>query len=68
MAKKTLTYQLALEELEDILNKMETNNLEIDKLSSHVKRASELISFCKTKLKKTEKDVEEVLKTMDDNK
>ena len=66
MAKKNLTYQIALEELEEILHKMETNNLEIDKLSDSVKRASELISFCKTKLKKTEADVEDILSKMED--
>ena len=66
MAKKELTYQLALDELESILLKMESNELEIDKLSSQVQRASELISFCKTKLKKTEKDVENVLDKIED--
>ena len=66
MAKKELTYQLALDELESILLKMESNELEIDKLSSQVQRASELISFCKTKLKKTEKDVENVLSKIED--
>lgn len=66
MAKKNLTYQLALEELEEILHKMEANDLEIDQLSDSVKRASELISFCKTKLKKTEDDVEGILNKMDD--
>lgn len=66
MAKKTLTYQTAIEELEDILFKMENNELEIDNLSVQVKRASELISFCKTKLKSTEKDVEKILDKMED--
>ncbi len=66
MAKKSLTYQIALEELEEILYKMETNNLEIDKLSDSVKRASELILFCKTKLKDTEADVEDILSKMED--
>jgi exodeoxyribonuclease VII small subunit len=62
MAKRTLTYQKALDELEDILYKMENNKLEIDQLSSQVKKASELITFCKTKLRETEKDVEDILK------
>ena len=66
MVKKTLTYQVAIEELEDILFKMENNELEIDNLSVQVKRASELISFCKTKLKSTEKDVEKILDKMED--
>ena len=66
MAKKTLTYQIAIDELEDILSKMENNELEIDQLSSEVKRASELISFCKDKLKATEKNVENILEKMDE--
>ena len=66
MAKKELTYQSALDELETILSKMESNELEIDKLSSQVQRASELISFCKTKLKKTEQEVEAVLDKIED--
>jgi len=66
MAKKTLSYQSAIEELEEILSKMENNELEIDQLSSQVKRASELISFCKDKLKATEKDVENILEKMEE--
>ncbi len=65
MAKKTLTYQQAIEELETILSKMENNELEIDHLSNQVKRASELISFCKDKLKRTEEDVSKILDKME---
>jgi len=66
MAKKALTYQSAVTELEEILSKIEHNDLQIDQLSSQVKRASELISFCKTKLKTTEEEVEQILSEMDD--
>ncbi len=62
--KKALTYQIAIEELEDILFKMENNELQIDQLSLQVKQASELITFCKSKLKSTEEDVEKVLSDM----
>jgi len=65
MAKKAITYQSAIEELEQILDKMESNELEIDSLSDQVKRASELITICKNKLKKTEEDVEEILDKME---
>jgi exodeoxyribonuclease VII small subunit len=61
MAKKQLTYQKAIEELEDILFKMENDELQIDQLSVQVKRVSELISFCKKKLRDTEKDIENVI-------
>lgn len=66
MAKKTLTYQEAFVELEDILEKMERNELGIDQLSDQVKRASELIVFCKSKLKATEKEVQEILTQIED--
>ena len=66
MAKKALTYQSAVTELEEILSQIEHNDLQIDQLSSQVKRASELISFCKTKLKTTEEEVEQILSEMDD--
>jgi len=65
MAKKILSYQKAIDELEDILFKMEHDDLQIDLLSVQVKRASELITFCKSKLKSTEDDVEKVLSEMD---
>ena len=65
MAKKIQSYQAAIEELETILDKMEQNELQIDELSNQVKRASALINFCKTKLKSTEEDVENILAKME---
>ncbi len=66
MAKKNLTYQAAVEELESILEQMEDNSLEIDRLSAQVKRASELITFCKNKLKSTEDDVQSIIDQMNE--
>lgn len=64
MAKKELTYQAAIDELEDILHQMESNELQVDKVSAKVKRASELIAFCKTKLKKTETEVDKIIEDL----
>jgi exodeoxyribonuclease VII small subunit len=66
MAKKNLTYQSAMEELEGILEQMEENTVEIDQLSTQVKRASELISFCKNKLRSTESDVQSIIDQMNE--
>ena len=65
MAKKELTYQAAIDELEDILHQMESNELQVDKIAAKVKRASELIAFCKTKLKKTETEVDKIINDLD---
>ncbi len=61
MAKKQMTYQGAIDELEQILVDIENNTTQIDMLSEKVKRASELIAFCKKKLKDTEKSVDNIV-------
>jgi len=61
MTKKKISYQEAIEEVEDILSKIENEELDVDDLSEKVKRVHYLIKFCKEKLFKTEEDVEKIL-------
>jgi exodeoxyribonuclease VII small subunit len=56
-----LTYQQAIEELEQIVNEIENEEIAVDELSEKVKRASKLIRLCKAKLTKTEEEVAKVL-------
>ena len=65
MSGKKLTYNEAYAELESILEKIENAELDVDKLTSQVKRASELIRFCKSKLHETETEVEKIISEMD---
>ncbi len=58
------TYQQAIEELEAIVNEIENDDISVDELSEKVKRASQLIVLCKTKLTKTEQEVSKVLEEM----
>ncbi len=58
---KKLTYQDAFDEIEDILEKIENNELDIDDLAEKVKRVSFLLKFCKDKLQKTNEEVEKIL-------
>ncbi|MDY3034572.1 MAG: exodeoxyribonuclease VII small subunit [Odoribacter sp.] len=60
-----LTYKEAMAEMEEIVAKLEDNQLDVDELSANVKRVSELIVFCKSKLHDTEEEVEKILKTID---
>ena len=46
-----LTYTEAKKELEAIVAAIESGELDVDALTEKVKRASELIAFCKEKLK-----------------
>jgi exodeoxyribonuclease VII small subunit len=63
---KKLTYQDALNEIEEILGKIESNELDIDELAEKVKRVSFLLKFCKDKLQKTNEEVEKILNEMEE--
>lgn len=61
-AKKTeLNYDAAIEELEEIINGLEDESIGVDELSDRIKRAAELIQFCKAKLYRTDEEVKEIL-------
>ena len=66
MEENKLTYKEAMAEIEDIVTKLENNQLDVDELSGKGKRVSELIAFCKSKLHETEEEVEKILKTIED--
>ena len=61
MATKEIKYAEAMAELETILAKMNSAENDIDTLSTQVARATELIRICRTRLKKVEADVSEIL-------
>jgi exodeoxyribonuclease VII small subunit len=64
MAKKEFSFNEAIIEIEDILKKIESGDLDIDKLSVEVKRASELIKQCQKKLRSTEDEINSIFKEM----
>ncbi|WP_320110283.1 exodeoxyribonuclease VII small subunit [Draconibacterium orientale] len=66
MAAKKLSYSEAMAEIEEILEKIETEELDVDELAEKVKRVSVLLKTCKEKLTKTNEQVEQILKEMED--
>ncbi len=60
-SSQKLSYTEAIEEVERILAKMDSRQMDVDALAAEVKRAAELIAQCKKRLYKAEKDVAEVL-------
>ncbi len=52
-----ITYEEALKELQTIVQALQEGNIGIDDLSEKVSRASELIQYCREKLRKTEVDL-----------
>lgn len=64
MTDKT-NYTEAFEELQTIVSEIEEGEISVDELSAKVKRATELIKICKSKLTSTEEDVNRILKELD---
>ncbi len=52
--KETLSYQTAVSELREIASAIENGQVNIDKLSEEIERASKLMAFCKNKLRDIE--------------
>ncbi|KIA95647.1 MULTISPECIES: exodeoxyribonuclease VII small subunit [unclassified Flavobacterium] len=63
--KETLTYETAYAELAAIAKEIENETISVDVLATKVKRASELITFCQTKLKSTESEVNKIISQME---
>ncbi len=55
-----LTYREATQELEEILRAIENDAVDVDELTQKVQRSSQLIKFCKEKLRKAEKAIDQV--------
>lgn len=57
-----IKYEEALSQLEDIVSKMENEELDIDELTTELKQAQKLVKLCKDKLTKTDKEIKTILK------
>lgn len=60
--KKKIKYEDAIHELETIVNKMDSGELDVDSMTDQLKRAQELIKLCKTRLTETDKEINKLLK------
>ena len=54
---ETKKYEEAMAQLEAIVRKMESNELDIDEIAAQLKTAQRLIKFCRDKLTKTEAEL-----------
>lgn len=59
--KDEITYKKAVQQLEQIVNKMENGELDIDTMTEQLKEAQHLIKFCKDKLTKADEDINKIL-------
>lgn len=61
-----MTYEKAMAEMQQILKKMENQELDVDELSNNVKRVKELHQYCQQKLRTTKEEVEQIINEMEE--
>jgi exodeoxyribonuclease VII small subunit len=61
---KDVTYSDALNELNEIAREIENESIAVDELTKKLKRASELITICRAKLRLTEEEVKKIIGEM----
>jgi exodeoxyribonuclease VII small subunit len=59
-----MTYKDAIKKLEEIVNRIENEDPDVDEISGLVKEAYELLMFCKKRLKTTEEEVQEAFEKL----
>jgi exodeoxyribonuclease VII small subunit len=62
---KKLTYSKAMEELNKILEDLESEKVDVDEIINKVKTAISIIKFCREKIENTELELKEVVKELD---
>jgi len=56
-----LTYEAALKQLQEIVERLESGQMDIDALGKEIKSAQALIKMCKEKLTKTEEEINAII-------
>ncbi|MBO5540616.1 MAG: exodeoxyribonuclease VII small subunit [Muribaculaceae bacterium] len=61
-----ITYTQAVNELEELVKKMQDPNCSIDNLSQYTKRCKELLDLCHQRLTATDEELKRILDDMTD--
>ena len=65
MQDEQLTYTSAMKELEEIVQKLQRPDCEMDQLCQLTERSVKLLAFCKEKLTKTDEQLVKLLDSLD---
>ena len=60
-----ISYEAAMAELRTILQEIQDETITIDDLAERTRRAQELLLHCRSKLRNTEAEVDQVLKQLE---
>lgn len=67
MENTQLSYSQALAELEKILGQLRADNSDIDTLAERTRRAATLLAECRSRLTRTEEELNRILAEFDQN-
>jgi exodeoxyribonuclease VII small subunit len=63
MNTENISYEKAYEELETIINQLESDTLSIELLAEKVSRAAFLLNLCMQKMRSIESDIQQIIGT-----
>ncbi|MCR5132003.1 MAG: exodeoxyribonuclease VII small subunit [Prevotella sp.] len=61
MEENTIRYEEAVKRLQEIVDKMENDELDVDQMAEQLKEAQQLIKLCKDRLTKVDADIKAVM-------
>jgi exodeoxyribonuclease VII small subunit len=64
-AAETLSFRSAMDELEGILERIEGEEIDIDRLAEELRRAAVLLDLCRGKIRKAEVEVTQIVQNLE---
>lgn len=64
--QEELGFGQAMEELEEILRRIEGEEIDVDRLAEELRRAAVLLETCRGKLRKAEVEVTQIVQSLDE--
>jgi exodeoxyribonuclease VII small subunit len=61
------SFREAMEELEGILERIEGEEVDIDRLAEELRRAAQLLDICRGKIRKAEVEVTQIVQSLEDD-
>ena len=64
-SQPALSFREAMEELEGILERIEGEEIDIDRLAEELRRAAQLLDLCRGKIRKAEVEVTQIVQSLE---
>ncbi len=64
-AAEVPSFRAAMDELEAILERIESEEIDVDELAAELRRATELLELCRGKIRKAEVEVTQIVQNLE---